>query len=131
MDNDSQRSVSLRAARRTHNQHTKGVLLDTEGGISYGGKLSQEYAMKIIWKKGFVRLILMAGILWMLLILAVLLFHIWTCQSSVASFAALCNKDSKVFGMLNNMGLVTPPHRCPIPVADDPEKITIPKERNT
>ncbi|KAL0334555.1 UNVERIFIED_CONTAM: hypothetical protein Sradi_4667400 [Sesamum radiatum] len=65
MDNDSQRSVSLRAARRTHNQHTK----------------------------------------------------------------ALCNKDSKVFGMLNNMGLVTPPHRCPIPVADDPEKITIPKER--
>ncbi|KAL0365694.1 UNVERIFIED_CONTAM: hypothetical protein Sangu_0667000 [Sesamum angustifolium] len=125
MDNDSQRSVSLRAARRIHNQHTK----DTEGGISYGGKLSQEYAMKIIWKKGFVRLILMAGILWMLLILAVLLFHIWTCQSSVASFAALCNKDSKVFGMLNNMGLVTPPHRCPIPVADDPEKITIPKER--
>lgn len=25
--------------------------------------------------------------------------------------AALCNKDSKFFGMLNTMGLVTPPHR--------------------
>lgn len=71
-------------------------------------------------------------------------------------FAALCNKDSKVYGMLNTMGLVTPPHRktrdfssysflfidfnwlmfrellylgCVIPVADDPNKVVIPKKR--
>lgn len=39
---------------------------------------------------------------------------------------ALCNKDSKVFGMLNKMGLVQPPYRCPIPVANDPNKVVIP-----
>lgn len=86
--------------------------------------------MKIIWKRGFIRLVLVGGIIWMLLILVVLLFHVWSCQSSVAFFSALCNKDSKVFGMLNTMGLVQPPHRCPIPVANDPNKVVIPKRRS-
>ncbi|KAL3843339.1 hypothetical protein ACJIZ3_000742 [Penstemon smallii] len=126
MDNDFQRSISSRAARRNQHPHIK----DTEEGFLHGGKLSQDNnTLKIIWKKGFIRLILTAGIIWMLLILTVLLFHIWSCQSSLAFFAALCNKDSKVFGMLNNMGLVTPPHRCPIPIADDPNNIAIPKKR--
>ncbi|KAI3446798.1 hypothetical protein Pfo_003463 [Paulownia fortunei] len=125
MENDFHRSVSSRAARRNQHQQTK----DSEGVLLYSGKLSQEYAMRILWKRGFIRLILTGGIIWMLLILTVLLFHIWSCQSSVAFFSALCNKDSKVYGMLNTMGLVTPPHRCPIPVADDPNKIVIPKKR--
>ncbi|KAG8367541.1 hypothetical protein BUALT_Bualt16G0082600 [Buddleja alternifolia] len=124
MENDFLRSVSSRAARRNQHQQTK----DSEGGLLYGGKLSREYTLRTIWKKGFIRLILTGGIIWMLLILTVLLFHIWSCQSSLSFFAALCNKDSKVFGMLNTMGLVTPPHRCSIPVADDPNKIAIPKK---
>ncbi|KAL3629632.1 hypothetical protein CASFOL_026854 [Castilleja foliolosa] len=124
MEIDSHRSVSSRPARRNQHQQTK----DSEEGL-YSGKLSQENAMKIIWKKGFIRLVLTGGIIWMLLILTVLLFHIWSCQSSVAFFSALCNKDSKVYGVLHTMGLVTPPHRCSIPVADDPNKIVIPKKR--
>ncbi|EYU31798.1 hypothetical protein ABFS82_11G036900 [Erythranthe guttata] len=125
MENDVHRSVSSRAARRNQHQQTK----DPEEGGLYGGKLSQEYSMKILWRRGFIRLILTGGIIWMLLILTVLLFHIWSCQSSLAFFAALCNKDSKVYGMLNTMGLVAPPHRCAIPVADDPNSVVIPEKR--
>ncbi|CAI9786420.1 unnamed protein product [Fraxinus pennsylvanica] len=75
-------------------------------------------------------MVLVVGIIWMLLILGVFLFHIWTCQSSVVIFSALCNKDGKVFGMLNSMGLVKLPHRCPIPVADDPNKIVLPTRKS-
>lgn len=60
---------------------------DPEEGGSYGGKLSPEYTMRISWRRGFIRLILTGGIIWMLLILTVLMFHIWSCQSSLAFFA--------------------------------------------
>ncbi|KAF8405459.1 hypothetical protein HHK36_010365 [Tetracentron sinense] len=44
--------------------------------------------------------------------------------------AATCNKDSKVFIMLDTMGLVPKQqHRCSIPVADDPDSVVIPKRR--
>ncbi|KAL2468513.1 hypothetical protein Fot_50089 [Forsythia ovata] len=122
MDNDFERSVSSRAARRNQQQQAKYILS--------GGKLSQDYTMRIIWKRGFIRLALTAGIIWMLIILTVLLFHVWSCQSSVAFFSALCSKDSKVFGMLNTMGLMKPLHRCTIPVADDPNKVVIPKRKS-
>ncbi|KAI8554928.1 hypothetical protein RHMOL_Rhmol05G0134300 [Rhododendron molle] len=105
--------------------------------------------MKIIWRRGFLRLVLVGGILWMFLILTVLLFHVWSCQSSLAFLsdlssvmvsdngstlfapcAAMCNRGSRVLIMLDTMGLVPkPPHRCLIPVADDPDKIVIPKRR--
>ncbi|XP_073139225.1 probable hexosyltransferase MUCI70 [Henckelia pumila] len=123
MDNDFQRAVPRAVRRNQQHQDTKVVSLNC-------GKLSQDYTMRIIWKKGFIRLVLTAGIIWMMTILAVLLFHVWSCQSSVAFFAALCTKASKVFGMLHTMGLVTPPHRCPIPVADDPNKIVIPEDNS-
>ncbi|KAJ0010140.1 hypothetical protein Pint_33548 [Pistacia integerrima] len=53
---------------------------------------------------------------------------------------AICNKQGKVFIILDTMGFVPKPqHRktmatsllcgCPIPVADDPNRIVIPKER--
>lgn len=43
---------------------------------------------------------------------------------------AICKRDSKVFAVLDTMGLVPKPlHRCPIPLADDPDKIVIPKRR--
>lgn len=119
MDNDFQRSVSLRASRRPER-----INLSYQKG---GGNLAPDFSMKNIWKKGFIRLVLVAGIIWMLLILSALLFHLWSCQSSLAFFSAFCNKDSKVFGKLYTMGLVRPPHRCPIPVADDPNAVVIPK----
>ncbi|KAL1563474.1 putative hexosyltransferase MUCI70 [Salvia divinorum] len=125
MENDFVRSVSSRATRRNQHQLTKDG-----GGLLYTEKPSPEYTMRLTWKRGFIRLIMTGGIIWMLIILTVLFFHIWSCQSSVAFFSALCNKDSKVYGMLSTMGIVTPPHRCPIPIAGDPNKIVIPKKRS-
>lgn len=66
----------------------------------------------------------------MMLILVVLLFHVWSCQSSLEFFSAICNRDGKVYIMLDTMGLVPKPgHRCSIPLANDPEKVVIPKRR--
>lgn len=145
-----QRSLSLRVNRRVDRNdqmHNKDAEV---GGIFTPGRFSQEYTMKIFWKRGFIRLVLVAGILWMLLILTVLLFHVWSCRSTVAFFSAICNKDSKVFIILDTMGLVPKapemsgllpkrtvglvpngplPHRCAIPLADDPDKVIIPKGR--
>ncbi|XP_076942937.1 putative hexosyltransferase MUCI70 isoform X3 [Bidens hawaiensis] len=117
MDNDAHRSVSLRASRRPDRSHS---ILE----IKAADKSSSDYPIKIIWKRGFIRLLLVGGILWMLLILIVLLFHIWTCQSSIVFLSAICNKDSTVFQMLHTMGLVTPPH------PNDPEKVVIPEKRS-
>lgn len=58
--------------------------VDFEVGFFSSGRVPQDYPMKIVWKKGFIRLVLVAGILWMLLILIALFFHIWSCQSSVS-----------------------------------------------
>lgn len=51
------------------------------------GKLPPDYSVKITWKMGVIRLVFVAGIIWMLLILTALLFHIWSCQSSVGFFS--------------------------------------------
>ncbi|PIA65129.1 hypothetical protein AQUCO_00100554v1 [Aquilegia coerulea] len=91
---------------------------------------SQEYPLKIVWKKGFIRLFFVVGILWMGLILIALSFHVLSCQSSISFISAICNKDSKVFIMLDAMGLLPkPPHRCAIPLANDPDSVIIPKSR--
>ncbi|KAJ7955422.1 Plant/F20M13-60 protein [Quillaja saponaria] len=132
MESELQRSLSVRLNRRgdrgNQNLHSK----DVEGGSLFPEKLPQDYPMKIVWKKGFIRLVLVTGILWMLLILIALLFHIWSCQSSVSLLSAMCNRDSKVFTILDTMGLVSKSqHRCPIPVADDPDKVPIPKGRTS
>ncbi|XP_042507742.1 probable hexosyltransferase MUCI70 [Macadamia integrifolia] len=130
MDSELQRSVSLRLSRRgdRNNQNQKNK--DAEGGLGSGGDLPQDDPTKIVWKKGLIRLVLVAGILWMLLILIVLLFHVWSCRSSLSFFSAICNKESKVFIMLDTMGLVSrPQHRCSIPLADDPDSVMIPRRR--
>ncbi|XP_044508895.1 probable hexosyltransferase MUCI70 isoform X2 [Mangifera indica] len=118
MEDKIQRSFSLRLNRRNQTPRTK----DTEGG-----RFSQDYPMKIVWKRGFIRLVLVAGIVWMLLILFVLLIHVWSCQSSVVFFSAICNKQGKVFIILDTMGFVPKPQH--LPVADEPNRIVIPKER--
>ncbi|XP_058214153.1 probable hexosyltransferase MUCI70 [Rhododendron vialii] len=128
MNIDYQRSVSLRASRRAERNNQNQQTEDVEGEFFPTGKWSQDYPMKITWRRGFLRLVLAGGILWMFLIPTVLVFHLWSCQSSLAFFSAMCNRGSRVLIMLDTMGLVPrPPHRCLIPVADDPEKIIIPK----
>lgn len=131
MDNDGHPSVSLRASRRPDRLNNNFEIKVADGGDTFfdSDKSSSDYPIKIIWKRGFIRLLLVGGILWMLLILAVLIFHIWTCQSSLVFLSAICNKDSTVYQMLHTMGLVTPPHRCSIPLANDPEKVVIPEKK--
>ncbi|KAK6916757.1 Protein of unknown function DUF616 [Dillenia turbinata] len=127
MESDFQRSVSLRASRR--GQQTLQVK-DPNGGFVSPVKFAQDYPMKLVWKRGFIRLVCVAGILWMFLILTVLMFHVWSCQSSIAFFSAICNREGKVFIILDTMGLVAkPPHRCPIPVAGDPDRVVTPSGR--
>ena len=60
---------------------------DDGGDLFSSVRLPQDNPMKVVWKQGFVRLIIVAGILWMLLILVVLLFHVWSCQSSFSFFS--------------------------------------------
>ncbi|KAJ8765100.1 hypothetical protein K2173_010583 [Erythroxylum novogranatense] len=129
--NDIQRSISMRLNRRVGDRsNVTPVSKDGDGGLFSSGKLPSDYPMKLLWKRGFVRLVFVVGIVWMLLILVVLLFHIWSCQSSSFVFSAVCNKDSKVYNVLNTLGFVAQQHRCSIPVANNPDKIIIPKERS-
>ncbi|XP_048336155.2 probable hexosyltransferase MUCI70 isoform X1 [Ziziphus jujuba] len=132
MEKDVQRSVSLRPNRRADRSNQSSHSKDIEGGFFSPGRLPQDYPMKIVWKKGFIRLVLVGGILWMLLILVASLFHLWSCHSSISFFSAMCNKESKLFSLMDNMGFTPksqPQHRCQIPLAKDPDKIVIPKGR--
>uniref|UniRef100_A0A7N0U5Q5 TOD1/MUCI70 glycosyltransferase-like domain-containing protein n=1 Tax=Kalanchoe fedtschenkoi TaxID=63787 RepID=A0A7N0U5Q5_KALFE len=105
-------------------------VLDVEGGSGSPLKFPHDYPLRLVWKKGFVRLVLVAGIIWMLLIMVVLLLHVWSCQSSLAFFSAMCNRGGRVFIMLDTMGFVPkPPHRCSIPLANNVDKVAIAKER--
>ncbi|KAL4330234.1 hypothetical protein AHAS_Ahas13G0379700 [Arachis hypogaea] len=139
MEGDLQKSLSLRPNRRgdRNNQTASdkgngGMPSNSEAGFLSSGWASQDgYPVKIVWRKGFIQLVLVAGILWMLLILVALLFHIWSCQSTVSFLSVMCNKESKVYYMLDTMGLVSKPHRCPIPVANNPDKIIIPNGRTS
>ncbi|KAI4318668.1 hypothetical protein MLD38_032344 [Melastoma candidum] len=130
MEGDIQRSVSLRPNRRGGDRgeqsfNSKG---DVEG-LFPSGRLSYDYPAKTAWRMGFVRLVLVAGIIWMLLVVSASLFHVWSCQTSVAFFSAICNRESKVNKILDTMGIVSAPHRCPIPLASDPDQVVIPKGR--
>ncbi|KAF5180175.1 Sept9 [Thalictrum thalictroides] len=121
MDN----KVSFRLNRRGVDRNTNVL----NGLFSPSGKTaSQEFPLKIVWKKGFIRLVFVVCILWIGLILIALSFHVLSCQSSISFFSAICNKDGKVFIILDAMGLLPkPPHRCEIPLANDPDTVIIPK----
>ncbi|XWS67711.1 hypothetical protein CRYUN_Cryun04dG0029000 [Craigia yunnanensis] len=130
MDSELQRPVSFRLSRRGDRNNQRPFAKDDGGGLFSSVRLPQDNPMKVVWKQGFIRLVIVAGILWMLLILIVLLFHIWSCQSSFSFFSAICNKEGKVFITMDLLGLAPKAeHRCPIPVAGDPEKIVIPEGR--
>uniref|UniRef100_A0A804PDB5 TOD1/MUCI70 glycosyltransferase-like domain-containing protein n=2 Tax=Zea mays TaxID=4577 RepID=A0A804PDB5_MAIZE len=84
--------------------------------------------MRMVSRRGAVRLVLVSATAWAMLGLVALAFHLRPCSSRVAFLSALCKKDSKVLSVLDSMGLSSKPlHRCPIPVADDPNVVVIPK----
>lgn len=68
------------------------VHADVEYGIFSMETIPQDVPMRILWKKGFIRLILVGSILWMFLILVVLLFQVWSCQSSIAFISGITEK---------------------------------------
>ncbi|KAK1305193.1 hypothetical protein QJS10_CPB11g02050 [Acorus calamus] len=104
------------------------LFADVEDGPFLQGRATQDLPMRIFFRRGFIRLLLVSGITWMLLILLVVLFHVLSCQSSINSLSERCRKDSKVYVILDTMGLVPKPqHRCSIPLADDPDSVVIPK----
>ncbi|GAB4828028.1 hypothetical protein Ancab_034915 [Ancistrocladus abbreviatus] len=130
MEFESQRSFSQRSSRRPENSMQYQQRKNAEGGFLSPKRFNVDSPVKILWKRGFIRLVLVAGMIWMLLILTVLLFHIWSCQSSVAFFSAICNREGKVFIVLDSMGFVPKqPHRCSIPLVDEVDSIVIPKQR--
>uniref|UniRef100_A0A0E0Q2S5 TOD1/MUCI70 glycosyltransferase-like domain-containing protein n=2 Tax=Oryza TaxID=4527 RepID=A0A0E0Q2S5_ORYRU len=69
-----------------------------------GGAEGDGMRMQVVWRKGAVRLVLVSAIAWALLVILALAFHLWSCNSDVPFLSG-----------------------CPIPVADDPDSITIPK----
>ncbi|KAI3922538.1 hypothetical protein MKX01_006227 [Papaver californicum] len=69
MDSEAHRSVSQRATRKADQNNTQSHILKV-----------RTYPSKIVWKKGFIRLLLAAAIL---IVPAVLLFHVWPCQTSI------------------------------------------------
>uniref|UniRef100_A0A7N0U588 TOD1/MUCI70 glycosyltransferase-like domain-containing protein n=1 Tax=Kalanchoe fedtschenkoi TaxID=63787 RepID=A0A7N0U588_KALFE len=127
---ETQRLLSKKLTRRGDRDTAYQQTRDVEGGSGSPVKFQQVYPLRIVLKKGFVRLVLAAGTLWMLLVMVVLLFHVWSCQSSLAFFSAICNRDGRVFIILDTMGFVPKPaHRCSIPLANDVAKVAIPRER--
>lgn len=130
MDSELQRSFSSRKNRRGERNIQNLHARDVEGGFVSPEKLPSDYPMKIVWKKGFIRLFLVGGMLWMLLILTASLLHVWSCRSSITFFSAICNKESKVFTILDSMGIMAKAqHRCSIPLMDEADKVVIPKGR--
>lgn len=129
MESDFQRTVSSRASRRA-DRNLQRTVKDGRGEFLVGGKLASDFSLQILWRRGLIRFLLITGIICIFLIPITSLFHIWSCQSSVAFLSGVCNKE---YGMLNAMGFLKPPpsqHRCPIPVVDDPNKVVIPKKRS-
>jgi hypothetical protein len=65
-------------------------LFGSEGSVTGGGgsaeaALKAEAAtMRLVWRRGVVRLVLVSAIAWAMLVLLALAFHLWSCNSSVA-----------------------------------------------
>ncbi|KAK1273142.1 hypothetical protein QJS04_geneDACA009666 [Acorus gramineus] len=128
MEAEAQRSLSMRSGRRIDRSNQSKPSKDVEDGPFLQGRATQDLPMRIFFRRGFIRLLLVSGITWTLLILLVVLFHVLSCQSSITSLSERCRKDSKVYVILDTMGLVPKPqHRCSIPLADDPDSVVIPK----
>uniref|UniRef100_A0A1D1Y0K7 Leucine--tRNA ligase n=1 Tax=Anthurium amnicola TaxID=1678845 RepID=A0A1D1Y0K7_9ARAE len=127
MESDTHRSLSMRVTHKNdRNDQTLKADKGLEGSPFSRGGLSQE-PLRTIWRKGFIRLVFVSGIVWMLLILVALLFHVWSCHSSISFLSAICKRDSKVLITLDSIIDPKPAHRCPIPLAVDPDDVVIPE----
>ncbi|CAN6443228.1 unnamed protein product [Victoria cruziana] len=127
MDKDIAHLVSSRASHRPERGNRSQRVADDEYSLLLSVRRFQVSSLKPFWKKCSVRLILAAGILWIFFMLVVLLFQVWSCQLKLG----LCRRDGQVYHMLDIVGTMQKPvHRCLIPLADDPNSVSIPEKRN-
>ncbi|XP_020531206.1 uncharacterized protein LOC18447506 isoform X2 [Amborella trichopoda] len=122
MDSEVTRSNSLRTVRRIERGSESQKIRDADYSPAFSQRSSQDSPLKFVSRRSFLRFSLVV------LILISLLIIIWSCQAAVFVSSGHCRRDSKMFGLLDTMGLLPKPmHRCPIPLANDPEAIVIPK----
>lgn len=102
----------MKATRRINQTLSQSQSKDFERGDGMGSEeKTVQDPFKVICGRGFVRLVLVLGIVCMLLTL----------------ITAFYRTDSKMFVILDSIGLAPrPPHRCPIPLADNPDSVVIP-----
>eukprot|EP01018_Ginkgo_biloba_P039102 Gb_31315 [translate_table: standard] len=135
MDGEVKRTESLRPLRRidkNSQSQKKKVYADGEEFIAnLHGRGSQETPLlKFMTRRSLLQLLLVGGIVWIFFMLLILLILVWSCESAVNSASGQCKKNSRVFIMLDTLGLLSKPvHRCPIPLLDDPHAIKIPSPR--
>jgi len=60
----------------------------SEGSVAGGGGAeaalkAEAAAMRLVWRRGVVRLVLVSAIAWAMFVLLALAFHLWSCSSSV------------------------------------------------
>ncbi|KAL4185838.1 hypothetical protein AMTRI_Chr10g7870 [Amborella trichopoda] len=122
MDSEVTRSNSLRTVRRIERGSESQKIRDADYSPAFSQRSSQDSPLKFVSRRSFLRFSLVV------LILISLLIIIWSCQAAVFVSSGHCRRDSKMFGLLDTTGLLPKPmHRCPIPLANDPEAIVIPK----
>lgn len=126
---------SLRALRRTdkisQSQKKRVHAVDEEVSTNSSVKGFQESSLlRFLKRRNLPQLLLAGGIVWLFFMLLILLNIVWSCESAVHSASGRCKKNSRVFIMLDTLGLLSKPvHRCPIPILDDPNDITIPSQK--
>lgn len=56
----------------------------SRGGDAAAAAAAKGEGMRVVWRKGAVRLVFVSAIAWALLVLLSLAFHLWSCTSSVS-----------------------------------------------
>ncbi|KAJ6818821.1 uncharacterized protein M6B38_132045 [Iris pallida] len=87
-------SLSLRAPHRRNQSQPLSKYSDVENDAGRGSSSAQD-PLRLICGRGFVRLVLVSAILWMLLILAALALHLWSCHSSISFLPLFVRKIAK------------------------------------
>nr|CAB3469039.1 unnamed protein product [Digitaria exilis] len=67
------------------------------GGGGEAALKADAAAMRLVWRRGAVRLVLVSAIAWAMLVLLALAFHLWSCSSSVAFLSGQPSKVLAVF----------------------------------
>ncbi|KAK8987332.1 hypothetical protein V6N11_027085 [Hibiscus sabdariffa] len=118
MDTELQRPLSFRLSRRGDRNNQRSCDKDDGGELFSSVRLPQDNPVKTVWRYDSI-----------LLFLSFLLALISLPMSPAGELgSAISKKEGKVLISKDSLVLtLKAEHRCPIPVADDPDKIIIPE----